>query len=409
VTDPTAELQDYTAPKDDFQQTALQKWEGIKGGYLNFLEAEGIPIVRGIGVRNVRDLELKPWARRDARGAYLYLDGMDVLKGVYVLEIPPTKQTAPEKHIYEEFFIVVEGRGTTETWLDKDPEGTRKRFEWQAGSLFRIPPNARYRIVNAARERALFIAANNAPAMLNLFPPDFVFNNDYVFKGFETDREYFKYESRVVAQAYDKRAAVRSNYFPDIVNSELPYDNRRAPGYRRITTMWHGYENVPCGFIGQYPIGRYSMAHAHVAGALIVCLKGEGYTYNWPKEVGMTPWKDGKGDQVRVQEYVEGGLVAAAPGGGFWYHQHFGIGDKPFRICHFWGGPPPRPEVFVNPVTKISLLNTTREGGETVDYRDEDPFIRQEFERRLAAFGRTSDMPAGIYDENGPKFKIVAA
>ena len=42
---------------------------------------------------------------------------------------------------------------------------------------------------------------------------------------------------------------------------------------------------------------------------------------------GPQPWQDGKGDQVQVQEYMAGGLVAAAPGGGNWFHQHFSVGQ----------------------------------------------------------------------------------
>ena len=72
-------LEDYNAPASDREITALQKWNQPKGGYEAFLASEGIPIFRGIGVHNTRDMELGDWARREARGTYLVLDGLDGL------------------------------------------------------------------------------------------------------------------------------------------------------------------------------------------------------------------------------------------------------------------------------------------------------------------------------------------
>ena len=66
--------------------------------------------------------------------------------------------------------------------------------------------------------------------------------------------------------------------------------------------------------------------------AVLLCLKGKGYTYTWPAELGMTPWKDGKGDHVKQQNYEYGGLVSAAPMSGDWFHQHFGISKDPLRV-----------------------------------------------------------------------------
>src|SRR6478752_234351 len=89
---------------------------------------------------------------------------------------------------------------------------------------------------------------------------------------------------------------------------------------RSRTSCWTNPRVLPSrGFIAEYPVGRYSKAHYHQSGAVIVCLKGSGYTFNWPIEAGPRPWQNGKSDQVQVQEYVAGGLVAAAPGGGSWF------------------------------------------------------------------------------------------
>ena len=61
----------------------------------------------------------------------------------------------PEKHLFEKIYFVVEGRGSTEVWLEGDSK--RHTFEWQQGSLFSIPLNAYHRIVSELRDRNLTI------------------------------------------------------------------------------------------------------------------------------------------------------------------------------------------------------------------------------------------------------------
>ena len=368
--------------------------------YERWMEEEEIPILRGIGVRDTRDVSLGAWKRRNARGAFLYLDGLEGVKGMYVLEVPSGGETNPERHIYDEFFLVVEGRGTTEVW-----RGSEKKqvFEWQAGTLFMIPINANYRLVNATGSPALLVAANNAPGVFNIFQSHrFIFENEWDFRErYDMTDEFFKPKSELEMEPVRGRAAIRSNVFPDIVNAELPLDNQRAPGYRRIQPTFTGFiqDAGTGGFISQYPSGRYSKAHFHASGAVLVCLRGKGYTYNWPIEVGPTPWKDGHDDQVRVLEYVPGGLVAAAPGGGNWFHQHFGVARDPLRVINYWGGPHARWGIAEerDDDVKAGNLFGIHEGGRTILYHEEDPFIRQEYRRRLTAEGVDFTMPDSAF------------
>ena len=57
--------------------------------YDRFMEAEGVPIFRGIGVKRVHDLPMKPWVRLGGKGTYIQLYGTEGLWGMYVVEIPP--------------------------------------------------------------------------------------------------------------------------------------------------------------------------------------------------------------------------------------------------------------------------------------------------------------------------------
>lgn len=375
--------------------------------YERWMEEQEIPVFRGIGVHDTRDLELGQWRRRNARGCLLDLHGLEGVKGMYVLEIPSGGMTTPEKHVYDEFFIVIEGHGSTEV---RDGNGREHLFEWQPGSLFTIPINSTYRLVNATSERVLVIAANNAPPVMNIFQShSFVFDNDWTFdERYAMTDDFFKAKWELETDPVRGRAAIRSNVFPDVVGCELPLDNQRAPGYRRIQPRFHGFiaDSGTGGFVAQYPSGRYSKGHYHSSGAVLVCLRGRGYTFSWQTSLGPTPWRDGHGAQVNMVEYVPGGLVAAAPGGGNWFHQHFGIAPDPLRVANFWGGPNGRwsvpDEGGEGDEVKAGNIFGIREGGHTILYHEEDPYIRKYYEERLRGEGLAMTMPTSAFEGPGP-------
>ena len=173
---------------------------------------------------------------------------------------------------------------------------------------------------------------------MNLFDnSDFIFNCPYTFADrFSGADDYFKPSDDVEPDPVRGLAMRRTNLIPDIVNCELPLDNRRSPGYRRIEPHMGG--NRFYLWIGQHETGRYSKAHKHASAAVLVCIKGKGYTYTWPEALGITPWQDGKGDKVLRQDYEPVGIVSAAPMSGDWFHQHFGVGKEGLRITA-WHGP----------------------------------------------------------------------
>src|SRR5919202_510238 len=160
--------------------------------YERFIESEGIPIYRGIGVYDPRALPLARWERLGGRGTYLLLEGCESIKGMFVVEVPAGDALKPEKHMYDEFFLVIEGRGTTEVW--RDGGGKKQVFEWQPGTLFMAPINAWHRMINATSGRALLLAANNAPPVMNLYQSRrFVFENDYDFsERYDLGGDFFK-------------------------------------------------------------------------------------------------------------------------------------------------------------------------------------------------------------------------
>jgi quercetin dioxygenase-like cupin family protein len=382
-----------------FKNAGYGAWKRPNMPYDDFMEAQGVPIYRAIGVKRVQDLPLKPWARMGGNGTFIQLFGTEGLWGSYLVEVPGRSALHPERHMYEEIFLVVEGRGTTEIWN----EGQKKphTFEWGKGSMFSVPLNAWHRIVNAGSAPALILVATTAPNVINLFrDAKWVFEcpNNFTDR-YDGSEDYFKPKDDIAPDPVRGLAMRKTNLIPDIFNAELYLDNRRARGYKRMEPTMAG--NVFYQFVGEYLTGQYSKTHAHASAAVLVCIKGKGYTYTWPRALGMTPFKDGKADEVYKQEYEPVGMVTAAPFGGDWFHAHFGTSAEPLRLIG-WYGPnnhraqkPGRPGEKAIDEGAIDL----KDGGTAIPYSDEDPFIRQEYEAILKKAGIPSRMDAALYTD----------
>ncbi|MCO5063542.1 MAG: cupin domain-containing protein [Rhizobiaceae bacterium] len=350
--------------------------------YDQFMEEEGIPVFRDLGVSSVKNLPLKPWKRKGGNGTFIQLYGTETKWGCHLVEVPAAGALHAEKHMYEEIYVVVEGRGSTEVWLEG--EGRKHTFEWQQGSVFSIPINSWHRIVNATNSPALLLGGTTAPNVLNqLQSVDAVYDNPYVFRDrFSGDDDFYKYREEIEPDPVRGLAMRRTNFMPDAVNCELPLDNRRSPGYRRVEPFMTN--NAFYYWIGQHENGRYSKGHAHTSAAVLICLKGQGYTYTWPERYGVTPWKDGHADKIRRLDYGPFGMVTAAPGGARWYHQHFSVSKEPFRLMAWFGphNPGRDPGAPGEKHTDYTAIDVN-EGGTAIPYWMEDPHIREEYEALL--------------------------
>ena len=300
--------------------------------------------------------------------------------------------------MYEEIFLVVEGRGTTEVWQEGD---TKKHvFEWQKGSMFSIPMNSWHRLVNATSGGALLLAGSTAPNVLNMINNvQAVFENPFVFRDrFNGADDFFKPKDEIEPDPVRGLAMRKTNFIPDVINCDLPLDNRRSLGWRRVEPFMTN--NQFYYWIGQHEHGRYSKAHAHTSAAVLICLSGKGYTYSWPERCGVTPWKDGHASEIRRLDYEPVGLVTAAPGGARWYHQHFSAGADPLRLTA-WFGPhnpgrdPGAPGAKHTDYTAIDV----NQGGTAIPYWMEDPFLRTEYEAKLRKNGVENRMDPAWYQK----------
>src|SRR5260370_688903 len=157
------------------KRAGFGKFGRPKTPYDLFMESEGIPVFRDIGVSKVQNLPLAPWRRLGGRGTYIQLHGTEGKWGCYVVEVPGAGALKAEKHLYEEIYFVVDVRRT----------------------------------------------------------------------------------------------------------------GRASPGWRGVEPSMTA--NTFYLWIGQHENGSYSKAHAHTSAAVLICIKGKGYTYTWPEHAGVSP------------------------------------------------------------------------------------------------------------------------
>src|SRR3954464_13976206 len=123
--------------------------------YERWIEQEGVPVVEGFGVTDVRKIALKKWQRLGCEGAYLQLRGLEGITGVYLGKIAPGTSLEPERHLYEEVIYILHGEGVAEMQQrDRVPQS----IGWQTGSLFSPPLNVLHRLINYSSEPAFFLA-----------------------------------------------------------------------------------------------------------------------------------------------------------------------------------------------------------------------------------------------------------
>ena len=329
--------------------------------YTSWVAAEGLDIVDAMYIPNLHDIALKPWARRGGSGVYLNHDASRTSNDCYVCEIPPGKQLAPQRQLYEEMIYILDGRGSTSVWNDA---GVKVSFEWKAGAIFAIPLNTWHQHFNGSGKDAVrFVSVTNGPDIINAFgDTDFIFNTAYDFKGrFAGESDYF------VNKGEQKGLLLDTNFVADAINLPLiPAKERGAGGGHIRFSMAKGSMN---SHISQFPVGTYKRAHAHGPGAHVIVLSGVGYSLMGPE-----------GEEPRRFDWKEGTMIVPP---NMWFHQHFNTGTTPARYLAFKA----EGVAIRNAQGVPKAWVSRRVGGHQVDYADESPQVRQTFAEALAKLG----------------------
>lgn len=206
-----------------------------KTPYHRWMQSEGLPVIEGHGLEDVRDVELKPWRRTGGKGAFIHLYGMEGITGMYVAEIPPGEALNAGRHMYEEVICVLSGQGATEVWHES---GKKQSFEWGAWSLFSPPLNTRHRLVNGGREPVKFLAVTNAPLIMDTFHNlDFVFNSPITFPDrFSGEENYFAMSQKRYVSGM--RNLWETNFISDLRRPRSKRTNTKEPGFSSPSSNW---------------------------------------------------------------------------------------------------------------------------------------------------------------------------
>ncbi len=336
-----------------------------RGAYELFLEAEGIPVLTGVAVDDLRTAPVSKWPRIDAKGAYIRLMGAEDTDGAYLLELDPGRSTAPEKHLFEKYFFVLTGRGTCEVWNEGERPAS---FEWQEGSLFSVPLNMLHRIHNGSGTlRARLLAVTTMPIMMNLLhSTEFIFGCPYVFRDrYDGRTDYFNGSGTL----YTGRVW-ETNFVADVRRFQLKDWLERGAGGKNI--RFEFANNTMVSHVSEFPVGTYKKGHRHGPGYHVIMLNGTGYSWMWPDTL-----------QNNAEVQWKPGTLFVPPGR--WWHQHFNTGSDPARYLAIrWGGNKWKLAKYLD---NQGVDVDTSKGGDQIGYEDQDPTVHRTYVDRCKANG----------------------
>ena len=354
--------------------------------YERWMEKEGIPIVEGFGVTDVRRLSLRPWSRIGGDGAYLQLRGLEGITGVYAGRLAPGATTEPERHLYEKVIYILQGEGVAEIQQrDRVPQS----IQWRSGSVFSPPMNALHRLMNHSQESAFYLAVTTAPMALDHYHNEqFVFGSDFSFhERYDGEANYFEPGSERYLAANNRQWIWETNFIPDARQAVIDAQEQKGAGVN--ITQFEIANNTLIGHLAEWPVGRYHKAHFHGGGAVLVVLRSEGYSLMWPNHLGTRPYEAGFGDQVVRVDWMPGSVFSPPTN---WFHQHFNTGAEPALQLALRCGSQKFPLGIRVAAIRAGVYTSVKQGGTLIEYEDEDPAIRATYEQELAARGIAPNM-----------------
>lgn len=353
--------------------------------YKDWAEGEGIPIHLDFG-HDLLALETAPWERYGARGCFAHTNGMGDFMSNYVLEVEPRKNTVPVRHLYEAFFFVLAGHGSTVVWL---PDGSQRSFEFGPKALFAIPLNCRYQVFNGSGSEPVRLSVtNDAPLTINLYHNlDFVFENDFAFTDRVGDPKYFEGEGQ--HNVYNKSSVKvqnvwETNFVHDLTSFKLYEFEGRGKGSMNVNFILA--DGTMHSHVSQMPVGRYKKGHRHAAGTHVHAVDGSGYSLLWYE-----------GDEEFVELPWRHGIMYTPP---FWmYHQHFNTGETPARYvaCSLGSRRYPFIALRRRSAEGAGAVSVSK-GGRQIEYDEQDPRVHRKFLEELARTGVSSEM-GDLFDE----------
>ena len=342
--------------------------------YLDWVGKEGLPVFEGLGI-DLLQIETGPWPRFGVDAACAHLEGRGDFVAIFVIDLPPGGQSAPQRHLFEEVVYVLDGHGST-TLTTAD--GQVHSFEWGPKSLFALPLNAQYRHFNGSgRARARLASTHNLPVVLNLYhSAAFIFDNDFEFPERAGKAGYFAGEGEFIPKR-PGRHMWETNFVPDVSGFELRAWDRRGAGSSNMKFILA--DGTMHAHSSEMPVGTYKKAHRHGPDFHVFNVTGRGYSLLW---------YEGDAEFQRVD--WRHGVVFAPPDG--MYHQHYNTGNDPARYLAVALGSLRYPFTSAKRRLFEGVDVNVRDGGAQIEYEDQDPRIHEIYLRELARHGVRSRM-----------------
>ena len=335
--------------------------------YLDWVEKEGLPVAEDYGI-DLFKVEMRHWDRVGVKGAAVHLKGRGDFCNMFLMELPPGGSTTPQRHLYEDVYYVLEGSGSTQIEL---ADGSKRSFEWGPKSLFAIPLNAKHRHFNSSgRERALLVTTTDLPMVMNTFHNEkFIFNNTFDFDERTGKGKHFTGEGDLITVKPGNHMW-ETNFVPDLAAIELKTWGDRGAGGTNI--MFVLADGTMHAHISEMPVGTYKKGHRHGPGFHVMCVVGHGYSLLWfdkEKDFLRIDWKHGVVFPPADQQF----------------HQHFNASSVPARYLATGVGGLRYPLTTQNRRSLIGLKpgengavsTSIKEGGDQVEYEDQDARIQQ--------------------------------
>lgn len=309
-----------------------------------------IPVFSGLYIQDVRTEPLKPWPDLGVNGLYMRMADYQIIDG-WVLEIPPSGSTRPQKHMFEAGMYFFGGPGH----ITIQQEGRRaERIDFKYRTLYSVPLNVKYQIFNDSDKPIRLLAVTSFPFVMNSTNNEkFVYENPFKFTDrYDAQEDY----QRKTTKMRDR--LTETNVVEDALEFKLDAWEQRGRGSTNMHWRMSGNTMIDL-HVSEMPAKEYKRAHRHSSDAFVMLLSGEGYSLTWP---------EGQYDKrVRVN-WHEGTLFVPPI---YWYHQHLNPGNESARY------------LAIN-----APLLVTRLGLRFEDQLEPDlPQIEQEFKAEIAKRG----------------------
>jgi mannose-6-phosphate isomerase-like protein (cupin superfamily) len=327
--------------------------------YLDWAARQQIPVVEGLGV-DLDGVATAPWGRLGGgcRGAFVHLRGRGDFLALQLIEIPPGAQMDWARHLYDEVFYVLSGRGSTSIEVS---EGKTHRFEWGPRSLFSPPLNAHFRLANlSGSEPARLICGNDLPFLMNVFrSEEFLFDHPFGFPERLGRAGTFSGDG-VFLPVAPGRHMWETSFIPDLGAFALPEWEARGAGNRDINIILS--DSSMHAHVSEMPAGTYTKGRRHDAGVHVMAVSGSGYTLVWKA-----------GDTAFERLELRPGSIFALMQDTL--HQHFNPGAEPLRYLAISVGSDRYPMLARKLKRRQVFEASVKDGGLQIDYQDQDPLI----------------------------------